>query len=257
MESEELRRQHAHRESERLQREKWESVCKQLRLDIQRYRERIFCDERDNAMPGMVEAIGTACRSIDELGFRERLQQNAKRIEKFLMSGTLSAGEIGYLKDVLRLHLLLIRSMGKTSEQIAVARDEAGMLSPSACEDLRIDLWHYEYLVHWRQKEQMPAVEQPIVGGDIASQLPPPPLAPDFESQAKPTLDENSPTAAKPFTDGELAFYEDRVELCGVDICSGARSRSRRITLELLAKKDDRGQFVCYGGDDLEIWRTQ
>jgi hypothetical protein len=128
------------------------------------------------------------------------------RIEKFLMSGTLSSGEVGYQKDVLRLHLLLIRSIGKSSEQIADALDEAGMLSPSTCEDLRIDLWNYEHLSHARPSEPMPVVKQSIVGSDIGSQPPSPLSEPDAESRAAPPPDENSPHATKPFTGGERAF---------------------------------------------------
>jgi hypothetical protein len=49
-----------------------------------------------------------------------------------------------------------------------------------------------------------------------------------------------------------MVFFADRVELCGVDICSGARSGSRRVVLELLSRRRADGSFVPYSGDDLE-----
>lgn len=54
------------------------------------------------------------------------------------------------------------------------------------------------------------------------------------------------------FSGGEVVFFEDRVEFCGVDICSGPRSSSKRIILELLSRKRDDGTFVGYSGSELE-----
>jgi hypothetical protein len=62
-----------------------------------------------------------------------------------------------------------------------------------------------------------------------------------------PVLDE----APTPFTGGELTFFSDRVELCGVDICSGPRSGQTRRLLELLAERTKAGDFVAYGGKKL------
>ena len=65
---------------------------------------------------------------------------------------------------------------------------------------------------------------------------------------------DNSPPAPptpQPFKGGELIFYADRVEICGVDICSGPRCRSKRIVLELLSQR--RGEaFESYSGEKLE-----
>ena len=141
--------------------------------------------------------------------------------------------------------------MGKSDEQIAGALDEAGMLSPSACEDLRIDLWHYGNPAHLSASEQTPVVESTL-SSDISSQPPSPHLERNTESRATPTPDENSPHATKPFTGGELVFYADRVELCGVDICSGNRSRSKRFVLELLSEQKRDGTFVAHSSDELE-----
>jgi HPt (histidine-containing phosphotransfer) domain-containing protein len=58
--------------------------------------------------------------------------------------------------------------------------------------------------------------------------------------------------ASRRFESGEIVFYSDRVELGGVDICSGSRSGSRRIVLELLSRRRSDGAFVAYSGDDLE-----
>ena len=56
----------------------------------------------------------------------------------------------------------------------------------------------------------------------------------------------------KPFSVGEIVFYSNRVEFCGADICSGVRSSSRRIVLELLSRKRNDGEFVAYSGEELE-----
>ena len=55
-----------------------------------------------------------------------------------------------------------------------------------------------------------------------------------------------------PFQGGTLEFFEDRVELCGVDICSGPRSKSRRVVLELLSKRLNNASFAAYSGCELE-----
>ncbi len=54
-----------------------------------------------------------------------------------------------------------------------------------------------------------------------------------------------------PFNGGTMVFHEDRVEICDVDICSGPRSRSRRVVLELLSKQKPNGSFVAYSGGAL------
>lgn len=54
------------------------------------------------------------------------------------------------------------------------------------------------------------------------------------------------------FSGGEIVFYRDRVEICGIDVCSGPRSKSKRVLLELLSRRRDNGEFVAYGGDELE-----
>jgi hypothetical protein len=58
---------------------------------------------------------------------------------------------------------------------------------------------------------------------------------------------ENPSTHAKQFAGGPLVFFQDRVELCGVDICSGERSNRKRKILDLLRKRNH-GFFVAYSG---------
>lgn len=55
----------------------------------------------------------------------------------------------------------------------------------------------------------------------------------------------------QPFSGGVMTFLSDRVELCGVDICSGPRSRTRRRILDLLRQQREDGTFVAYSGDTL------
>lgn len=71
-------------------------------------------------------------------------------------------------------------------------------------------------------------------------------LRPDQSCPGEAKLESRS------YVSGELVFYSDRVELSGVDICSGPRSGSRRIVLELLSRRRADGAFVAYSGDDLE-----
>jgi hypothetical protein len=59
-------------------------------------------------------------------------------------------------------------------------------------------------------------------------------------------------TTPKSFTGGAMVFFADRVELCGVDICSGPRSIRRRAVLDLLRLR--RGDsFVAYSGEKLAM----
>lgn len=80
-----------------------------------------------------------------------------------------------------------------------------------------------------------------------------PVIQPLEETQPSPTQSElRQPVAEGPFNGGEIVFYQDHVEFCGVDICRGRRSRSRRIVLELLSKQLPDRSFVAYSGDELE-----
>ncbi len=53
------------------------------------------------------------------------------------------------------------------------------------------------------------------------------------------------------FAGGQMVFFKDRVELCGVDICSGPRSEPARCVLDLLRQKRDDGTFEAYSGNEL------
>jgi hypothetical protein len=55
----------------------------------------------------------------------------------------------------------------------------------------------------------------------------------------------------KAFDGGEMVFYDDHVELCGVTICGGPRCQNRRSVLDLLRKKKPNGCFVAYSGEEL------
>lgn len=59
-------------------------------------------------------------------------------------------------------------------------------------------------------------------------------------------------TESRSFSGGEIAFHRDRVEICGVDICSGLRCGSKRVVLELLSRRRNDGSFIPYSGEDLE-----
>lgn len=57
----------------------------------------------------------------------------------------------------------------------------------------------------------------------------------------------------RPFTDGKMVYFSDRVELCGVDICSGPRSQKTRVILDILRKKLPDGSFASYSGKRLAV----
>jgi hypothetical protein len=75
--------------------------------------------------------------------------------------------------------------------------------------------------------------------GDDRQPSNPPAARGDGQKSAAPT----------PFSNGEMVFLSDRVIFCGVDICSGPRSETRRQLLELLGKRHRDGTFVAYGSD--------
>lgn len=54
-----------------------------------------------------------------------------------------------------------------------------------------------------------------------------------------------------PFKGGELVFYPDRVELCGVKVCGDASSGIMRKILDTLGTKRENGRFRSFSGADL------
>jgi len=59
------------------------------------------------------------------------------------------------------------------------------------------------------------------------------------------------PDPPQPFEEGEMVFFETRVELCGVRICDGVGSGLVRAILDILREKDSRGKFVALSGEEL------
>lgn len=54
-----------------------------------------------------------------------------------------------------------------------------------------------------------------------------------------------------PFEEGEMRFFDDRIELCGLTVCGAVGSNLIRQILDALCAKNDRGQFVAYSGSKL------
>ena len=75
------------------------------------------------------------------------------------------------------------------------------------------------------------------------------------EDTVPPSPPSPAPSAEElqPFAEGEMVFFSDRVELCGLEINSETRSEPRRIILELLAKKTPKGKFVLYSGEGSKL----
>ncbi|MEZ6152329.1 MAG: hypothetical protein R3C09_19690 [Pirellulaceae bacterium] len=233
------------REAHVAQLEKLKNACCRLKEAIKAHNEALHQEVATASGTGhLAHIIFESLAVIDELGLGPILDKNALRKDKQLLSGQLEPSQIGYIKDELRLHLLLIKCRNITEQEITTLVSEIGHLSPSSCDDLWIDLWHYEQLEDVVEERQASSAESMEPAAEVV-----------LPTSSETTVDSTVvPVEVPPipFAGGNLVFYLDRVELCGVDICSGVRSRSRRITLELLAKQDDRGQFVFYGGDDLE-----
>jgi hypothetical protein len=70
-----------------------------------------------------------------------------------------------------------------------------------------------------------------------------PPVVVDVERQQTQLL--------APFTGGTMVFFADRVELCGVNFCSGPRSQTKRKVLDHLRKMRADGAFEAYSGEQL------
>lgn len=60
----------------------------------------------------------------------------------------------------------------------------------------------------------------------------------------------------KPFAGGELIFYADRIELCGVPIVTDARGGLLRNILDELKKRNSAGRYVAFSGPEL-VTRTK
>jgi len=54
-----------------------------------------------------------------------------------------------------------------------------------------------------------------------------------------------------PFEEGEMRFFDDRIELCGLTVCGAVGSNLIRQILDALCANNDRGQFVAYSGSKL------
>ena len=75
------------------------------------------------------------------------------------------------------------------------------------------------------------------------------PLHPDTDDGVVDA--EAAEQVTRTFEGGELVFFPDRVELCGIDICSGPRCQTKRRILDLLRNTKSDGSFVAYSGDQL------
>jgi CheY-like chemotaxis protein/DNA-binding MarR family transcriptional regulator len=53
------------------------------------------------------------------------------------------------------------------------------------------------------------------------------------------------------FAGGELVFYDDRVELCGVKICGAKGSSNKRRVLEVLREANNNGGYRCFSMKDI------
>ncbi|MCI0333341.1 MAG: response regulator [Planctomycetes bacterium] len=76
----------------------------------------------------------------------------------------------------------------------------------------------------------------------------PPPIEPVAVAS---TMKATAALVKKKFAGGEMAFYADRIELCGVIICAGPRCLRQRKVLDSLRQKRD-GKFVAIGSKKLE-----
>jgi len=66
-----------------------------------------------------------------------------------------------------------------------------------------------------------------------------------------PPPDPSQPAAPVPFEGGEMVFYSDRVELCGVKIVGDTGTGQSRMILDLLKRKRDAVRYVYMSGEAL------
>jgi hypothetical protein len=52
------------------------------------------------------------------------------------------------------------------------------------------------------------------------------------------------------FSGGQMVFFVDHVELCGVDICGGRRSETKLKALDALRQRQTDGNYVAFDGND-------
>ena len=57
---------------------------------------------------------------------------------------------------------------------------------------------------------------------------------------------ENAPAKITKFNGGDLVFYDDRVELCGITVCGGKNSSIKRRVLEILREQTKQGHYRCF-----------
>ena len=60
-----------------------------------------------------------------------------------------------------------------------------------------------------------------------------------------------SPAKLTKFGGGDLIFYEDRVELCGVRVCGARNSSIKRRLLEILRERTAKGDYRCFPMKDI------
>ncbi len=60
-----------------------------------------------------------------------------------------------------------------------------------------------------------------------------------------------APAQNAQFKGGDLVFYEDRVELCGIRVCGGKNSSVKRCVLEVLRERTVKGHYRCFSAKDI------
>ncbi len=143
------------REAHRVQREKLKDACCQLKEAIKAYRAAYYERNTTGTAAGhLARVIIQSLAVIDELGLGPTLNANAQRKDRQLLSGKLEASQVGYIKDELRMHLALIKCRNKSEAEIVSLLAEFGLLSPSSCDDLWIDLWHYDQFTDVQERKR-------------------------------------------------------------------------------------------------------
>jgi CheY-like chemotaxis protein/DNA-binding MarR family transcriptional regulator len=57
--------------------------------------------------------------------------------------------------------------------------------------------------------------------------------------------------SVRKFAGGELVFYDDRVELCGIKICGAKGSSNKRRVLDVLRETNAKGSYRCFSMKDI------
>ena len=186
--------------------------------------------------PSLLHAVSPALKRLRRLG--ERWGDDSQNVEQINEAGVLILEAIN-AHEVRSEHYHDTEFVNLVAQELAAIRPGMGMLSALDCPPTgRAIVALADHLLPI-------AIQMDAPNNPTSHSLPAAPVA--SPNEVAPSLEQEP----SDFSGGTMAFYANRVDFCGVDICSGPRSRTRRKLLDLLQQKRSDGSFVAYSGDKL------